>query len=136
MLVRSSSGVFSMVNVTFANSVKWSYLGEFSARLAPPITMILAARFLSPSEFGIVAIALMAATFCQLFWEAGLSKALIQRSVDVEEALNFTFFFTYIIKNSIKHFPHLIKCWSYFAISFLVSCLYNIIYLLIQIFDI
>jgi O-antigen/teichoic acid export membrane protein len=71
----------------------WSYLGELSARLAPPITTLLASRFLVPAEFGTIAAALMLSTFCQIFWEAGLNKALVQRASHLSEAFNFAFLF-------------------------------------------
>ena len=40
---------------TIVNSVKWSSLTEIATKLITPITAMILARLLTPSEFGVIA---------------------------------------------------------------------------------
>ena len=59
-------------------SLKWSTLTEVVSRTAGPIIFVVLARLLTPDDFGVMATAMIAISFSQMFWDAGLSKALIQ----------------------------------------------------------
>jgi PST family polysaccharide transporter len=72
-------------------SVKWSALMEAVSRTAAPIIMVILARLLTPEDFGVVATAMIAISFAQMFWDAGLSKALIQTNEAPEEAAHVVF---------------------------------------------
>lgn len=72
-------------------SVKWTTLAEIASRAAQPLVTLVLARLLSPNEFGIVGVAVMVISFSQVFWEAGLSKTLIQTESDSEQAANVVF---------------------------------------------
>lgn len=72
-------------------SVKWSALMEVVSRTAAPIVTVVLARFLTPADFGVVATVMIVTSFSQLFWDAGLSKALVQVSEAPEEAANAVF---------------------------------------------
>jgi O-antigen/teichoic acid export membrane protein len=74
---------------------KWSVLAEFSARGIPPITYLTLAFLLTPEDFGIVAICTMIINFSQMVWEAGLSKALIQREADLNNSANVVFWINF-----------------------------------------
>jgi PST family polysaccharide transporter len=63
-------------------ALKWSVLGEIGSRLIGPVVFILLARFLMPEDFGVLAAAMVAVSFSQVFWDSGLARALIQRSDD------------------------------------------------------
>jgi O-antigen/teichoic acid export membrane protein len=72
-------------------SVKWSVLTEVVSRVVSPFTFVILARILAPEDFGIIAIAQIAISFCYLFWDAGLEKALIQTREPLEKAANVVF---------------------------------------------
>lgn len=72
-------------------SVKWSALTEMVSRTASPIIFVVLARLLTPADFGVMAIAMIAISFSQMFWDAGLSKALIQTREAPEDAAHVVF---------------------------------------------
>lgn len=72
-------------------SLKWSVLVEIVSRTATPIIFIILARLLSPADFGIMAAAMIAISFAQIFWDAGLSKALIQTKEAPQDAAHVVF---------------------------------------------
>ena len=55
-----------------------------------PVFLVLA-RLLAPEDFGVVAAATVIISFSQVFSDAGLGKALIQRQDRVEESANVVF---------------------------------------------
>ena len=71
--------------------MKWSVLMEVVSRAVSPLTFVILARILSPRDFGVLAIAQIAISFCYLFWDAGLQKALIQTREPLEKAANVVF---------------------------------------------
>jgi PST family polysaccharide transporter len=72
-------------------SLKWSALMEVVSRTAQPIIFVILARLLTPNDFGVVATAMIAISFSQMFWDAGLSKALIQTKEAPEDAAHVVF---------------------------------------------
>ena len=73
------------------NASKWSSLSELSVKLITPLLFIVLARILTPEDFGVTAGAAIIISFCQIFWDAGLSKALIQRQDKTSEIANIVF---------------------------------------------
>lgn len=73
------------------DSLKWSALMEIVSRTAQPLIFIILARLLTPDDFGVLATAMIAISFSQMFWDAGLSKALIQMKESPEEAGHVVF---------------------------------------------
>jgi len=86
-----SNATASSIVTRAASSVKWSALTEVVSRTAQPIIFVILARLLSPDDYGVVATASIAITFSQMFWDAGLSKALIQTKEAVVEAADVVF---------------------------------------------
>lgn len=80
-----------------AASLKWSALMEIVTRAAKPITVLALGRLLSPEDFGILATALIIISFCQIFWDAGLSGALIQTEESKEEVADIVFWTNLIL---------------------------------------
>lgn len=80
-----------MSAIPFIQAFKWSIASEVAAKTIQPILFIVLARLLTPEDFGIMISALMVISFSQIFWEAGMGKALIQRQTDLEEAANAAF---------------------------------------------
>lgn len=72
-------------------SLKWSVLGEVASRIVGPLVFLVLARILVPDDFGVVAAATVVVSFSQVFWDAGLAKALIQRQEQVAEASDVVF---------------------------------------------
>jgi PST family polysaccharide transporter len=73
------------------NAFKWSALGEIASRTIGPLVFIVLARLLVPEDFGVAAAATVLISFSQVFSDAGLAKALIQRQDRVEESANIVF---------------------------------------------
>lgn len=80
-----------LVTTKATKSVKWLALMEIVSRTAQPIIFVVLARILAPADFGVMATAMIAISFSQMFWDAGLSKALIQAREAPEDAANVVF---------------------------------------------
>jgi O-antigen/teichoic acid export membrane protein len=52
---------------------------------------LILARILLPEDFGIVGTAIIVINFSQIFWDAGLAKALIQTDEPIDKAANVVF---------------------------------------------
>lgn len=77
--------------VSFIHALKWSFLAELASKAITPVAFIVLARLLTPEDFGVMSAAMMVIAFSQIFWEAGMGKALIQRQTDVEDAADVAF---------------------------------------------
>lgn len=77
--------------MSFPNALKWSFLSELAAKIVAPLVFIILARLLAPEDFGVVAAAAMVISFSQVFWEAGMGKAIIQHQGDRAAAANAAF---------------------------------------------
>ena len=80
-----------MSNHQLIHAFKWSAASEIASKAIQPLVFILLARLLTPEDFGVMTSALMVIGFSQIFWEAGMNKALIQRQTNVDEAANVAF---------------------------------------------
>jgi O-antigen/teichoic acid export membrane protein len=78
--------------MSVTHALKWSFASELAAKAIQPVVFIALARLLTPEDFGVMTAAMMVIAFSQIFWEAGMGKALIQRQTDIEEAANAAFF--------------------------------------------
>jgi O-antigen/teichoic acid export membrane protein len=94
---RNSSTETRNVTEKAFGSVKWSALMEVVSRAASPIVTIVLARILTPEIFGVVSIASIAISFSQIFWDAGLGKALVQTEADHDKAANVVFWTNIIL---------------------------------------
>lgn len=77
--------------MSVVHALKWSFLSELAAKAIQPIVFVILARLLTPEDYGVMTSALMVIAFSQIFWEAGMGKALIQRQKDIEIASNAAF---------------------------------------------
>lgn len=73
------------------HAFKWSVLGEIASRAIGPLVFLVLARLLVPEDFGVVAAAMVIISFSQVFSDAGLAKALIQRQDSTNESANVVF---------------------------------------------
>jgi len=83
--------------MNFTHALKWSFLSELAFKAIQPIVFVVLARLLTPEDYGVMSSALMVISFSQIFWEAGMSKALIQRQGDVCEAANVAFWINIVM---------------------------------------
>jgi O-antigen/teichoic acid export membrane protein len=72
-------------------SLGWSFFAALVSKSISPFIYIVLARLLSPDDFGVMASGVMVIAFAQIFWEAGMGKALIQRQHDRQAAANVAF---------------------------------------------
>jgi O-antigen/teichoic acid export membrane protein len=77
--------------MSFTHALKWSFFSELAAKAIQPVVFIVLARLLTPEDFGVMTAAMMVIAFSQIFWEAGMGKALIQRQTHIKEAANAAF---------------------------------------------
>lgn len=77
--------------MTVIHALKWSFLSELAAKSFQPLTFLILAHLLTPEDFGVMSAALMVIAFSQIFWDAGMGKALIQRQTDIEAAADAAF---------------------------------------------
>lgn len=77
--------------MSFTHALKWSFLSELATKAIQPVVFVVLARLLTPEDFGVMTAAMMVMAFSQIFWEAGMGKALIQRQTHIEEAANVAF---------------------------------------------
>lgn len=82
-------------------SVKWSVLGEVFARGVQPVTLLVLARLLTPSDFGVVGIATIAIGVAEIFQDFGLGKTLIQREGNVEHDSTQVFWLNTLVSCSL-----------------------------------
>ncbi len=80
----------SLSNKAF-HAFKWSVFGEIASRAVGPLVFLVLARLLVPEDFGVVAAAMVIISFSQVFSDAGLAKALIQRQDSTNESANVVF---------------------------------------------
>lgn len=83
--------------MSLVHALKWSVLSELASKAIAPVTFIILARLLTPEDFGVMTSALMVIGFSQIFWEAGMGKALIQRQMDIKEAANVAFWINIVL---------------------------------------
>ena len=77
--------------MSFIHGLKWSFFSELASKAIQPVVVIVLARLLTPEDYGVMTSAMMVIAFSQIFWDAGMGKALIQRQTDIEEASNAVF---------------------------------------------
>jgi O-antigen/teichoic acid export membrane protein len=73
------------------HAIKWSFLSETASKAIQPLVFVILARLLTPEDYGVVASATMVISFSQVFWEAGMSKSIIQYQGDRQAAANVAF---------------------------------------------
>ncbi|HUR12390.1 MAG TPA: lipopolysaccharide biosynthesis protein [Flavitalea sp.] len=80
-----------MQSSSFLHALKWSTAGELASRVLQPVVFIILAKLLTPEDYGVMAAAVMIISFTNVFWEAGMGKALIQRQTHFHEASTAAF---------------------------------------------
>jgi O-antigen/teichoic acid export membrane protein len=73
------------------NASKWSTLAQVSVRVMTPLIFVIVSRLLTPSDYGVFAMAGFVLSFAAVFWTAGLTKTLIQKHDDINSSANICF---------------------------------------------
>ena len=88
-------------NRQIAQKTAWGFIWNFSSyflgKFVVLITTSIFARLLAKSDFGLVAIAVVAINYFSVLKDLGLGVALVQRKGDVKEAANTVFTINIII---------------------------------------
>lgn len=83
--------ILNDIKTRAVKSTKWTVLGEAGSWALRPLVVMILTRLLSPGDFGIVGLALIATGLAQIFQDFGLGKTLIQREHDIEDSANVIF---------------------------------------------
>jgi len=79
------------------SATKWSFLSEIAHKAITLTIFIVLARILTPKDFGLVALATIIISLPQIFWDSGLSAALIQTREKIDEIANIVFWTNFIL---------------------------------------
>jgi len=80
-----------------ATGIKWSSISRFTRQGLMTLTTIIMARLLTPSDFGLLGMAMVVIGFGALFRELGAEGALIQRKDTSEKLLSSVFWFNVLL---------------------------------------
>jgi O-antigen/teichoic acid export membrane protein len=80
-----------------ARSLKWSLLYNIVPRLVTPFSTMILAALLTPSDFGLVAIATFVTALARIVVDLGLGKTVIQRQTQVSEAASISLWTSLLI---------------------------------------
>lgn len=79
------------------NGVLWSSIERFSVQGMQFVLTIIIARFVSPSDYGIVAMISVFLAIAQVFIDSGFSNALIQKKKRTEKDFSTVFYFNIVV---------------------------------------
>ncbi|MBI4141694.1 lipopolysaccharide biosynthesis protein [Candidatus Woesearchaeota archaeon] len=82
---------------TVVNGTFWFFIAAIIVNSTQFFTKIFLTRWLTPTDFGVVAIGIALLSFINLFHDLGLSAALMQRQKDIQESFNNVFSFILLI---------------------------------------
>jgi teichuronic acid exporter len=80
-----------------ARSVKWAFLYNMVPRLVTPFSTMILVALLTPSDFGLVAIATLIIALARIVVDLGLRKAVIQRQTDVNESASISLWISLLV---------------------------------------
>ncbi len=78
----------SSLGKAFSQGVVWFYLLKINSRLIATVQIVIVARFLAPSEFGVMGIATLLLSFLGMLATIGYEQALIQKKESINEYLD------------------------------------------------
>jgi O-antigen/teichoic acid export membrane protein len=115
----------------------WNFLAYFLGKIVVLITTAILARLLAKSDFGLVAVALVAINYLSVLKDLGLGVALIQRKGSVDEAANTVFTINLFLGLALSaiviplapfvadyfHDPQVVPVLRWMGISFIINAL-------------
>jgi O-antigen/teichoic acid export membrane protein len=96
---------------SFANALKWAYMGNIGDRAISAVITVVLAGILGPREFGLVSIALIYINFMQMFLDQGLASALIQKKDLKQEHCDAVFWMNLAVSLSFVALTIVISGW-------------------------
>ncbi len=92
MYYKAKAGIISILNMGFTKNVitgiSWTWALKLSTRAVSFLSIILLARILSPSQFGVYGIAMLIMALLEVLTETGINVLLIQEKGKIENYLN------------------------------------------------
>lgn len=92
MYYKAKAGIISILNMGFTKNVitgiSWTWALKLSTRAVSFLSIILLARILSPSQFGVYGIAILIMALLEVLTETGINVLLIQEKGKIENYLN------------------------------------------------
>ena len=135
----SSSNVYDTQKIVLktARGFIWNFSAYFLGKIVVLVTTAILARLLAKSDFGLVAVAVVAINYLSVLKDLGLGVALIQRKGDVLEAANTVFTINLILGILLSaiiiplapfvatyfHDPQVIPVLRWMGISFIINAL-------------
>lgn len=110
------------------NSVKWVLISQISKILCQVAVLILLARLMPPSEYGLIALSSIVVALGMLFRDMGTSAAIIQKNVLNNKVINAVFLLNMLLGSLVCIF--LMASAQFFSNYFSQEKLYNVIILL------
>lgn len=78
----------------------WSYLSFFATKLLSLVSLLILARFLTPADFGVMALTVVVIGYFEIVSRIGLGSALISARDQVQETANAVFFFSMALSSA------------------------------------
>lgn len=109
----------SQTNSKIAKGMAWTTLDRLSNHLVQFVIGIIIARFVTPTEYGVLGILMVLITISQVFIDSGLGSALIYRANKDAKDLSTTFTFNLILSIFFFLIIYCSASWidSFFSIS-------------------
>lgn len=86
-----SGETYKNIKFTAVKNAKWALIETMLPRVVTPLITIVLARFLTPEDYGIVAVSVLVVTLVMSFQQQGIGDALIQVQGEIEDAKNACF---------------------------------------------
>jgi O-antigen/teichoic acid export membrane protein len=83
--------MYSRIQERATRAVKWSVLAQWITRIIQFLLLLLMARTLTPSEYGIFEVTILTLALAQILQDFGLTRALIQIDSDETASANIVF---------------------------------------------
>ena len=78
------------------NGIFWSFVENFSLKIMQFLIGIVMARFLIPSDYGLIAMLAIFLSISGIFINGGFTTALIQKRIRTEKDFSTVFYFNII----------------------------------------
>lgn len=133
--------------MSIRHALKWSFLSEIASKAIQPLVFVILARLLTPEDYGVVAAATMVISFSQIFWDAGMGKAIIQYQGERTAAANAAFWINNllavlvsgllvavsgIVSDKVFHDPRVVPVLQIMALQVVLSALVSVQTALLQ----
>ncbi|PAK44863.1 oligosaccharide flippase family protein, partial [Peribacillus simplex] len=88
-----SNGNLENIKSKTINSIKWQTVSSIISAIINPVSIIILAYFLTPTQYGYIAILTIIITFAEKIANMGFSHAIIQKEKVSDKDLSSIFWF-------------------------------------------